>query len=162
MTYQHKPELSHLATIYRPNIFKVSDNEIYMIKDSNLKKINEILRINSQSKPFSEGIHIEPDVDKHNKNLLASMKLTTDLYRQIFDIKEVEDNFQGLFENKYKDFKKYLRKTKRKERLQKVINTSLQYSKTITNFPDEKENTNPSVDKNNHNNNENGNSNEQK
>ena len=90
------------------------------------------------------------------------MKLTTDLYRQIFDIKEVEDNFQGLFENKYKDFKKYLRKTKRKERLQKVINTSLQYSKTITNFPDEKENTNPSVDKNNHNNNENGNSNEQK
>ena len=133
-----------------------------MIKDSNLKKINEILRINSQSKPFSEGIHIEEDVDKHNKNLLTSMKLTTDLYRQIFDIKEVEDNFQGLFENKYKDFKKYLRKTKRKERLQKVINSSLQYSKTITNFSDEKENTNPSVDKNNHNNNENGNSNEQK
>lgn len=148
MNYQHKPELSHLSTIYRPNVFKVSDNEIYMIKDSNLKKINDILKVNSQSKPLSEGIHIEPDVDKHNKNLLTSMKLTTDLYRQFFDIKEVEENFQGLFENKYKEFKKYLRKTKRKERLQKIINSSLQYSKTITNFLDEKENTILSVDKN--------------
>ena len=35
MAYQYKPELAQKATFNRPNIFRVSDNEIYMIKDSN-------------------------------------------------------------------------------------------------------------------------------
>ena len=52
MAYQYKPEFAQKATFNRPNIFRVSDNEIYMIKDSNLKKINDILKYSSQTKTW--------------------------------------------------------------------------------------------------------------
>ena len=48
MAYQQRPELAQKANFYRPNIFRVSDNEIYMIKDSNLKKSSQNPSLNKQ------------------------------------------------------------------------------------------------------------------
>jgi hypothetical protein len=40
--------------ILKPNPFKISDGEIYMIKDNNLKRIHDILKNSYTAKPNEE------------------------------------------------------------------------------------------------------------
>ena len=141
MAYQQRPELAQKANFYRPNIFRVSDNEIYMIKDSNLKKINDILKYSSQTKPTSEEFCVDKDIERHNRNMVESLKTTSDLFREIFELQSVEDYFKSKIEMKYGNFKKHLKKVNRKERLQKVINSVLNENKTM-NVEEHKESKN--------------------
>lgn len=141
MAYQYKPELAQKATFNRPNIFRVSDNEIYMIKDSNLKKINDILKYSSQTRPSTEGFSVDKDIERHNKNMVESMKTTSDLFREIFELQSLEDYFKSKIEIKYGNFKKHLKKVNRKERLQKVINSVLNENKSM-NVEEHKESQN--------------------
>ena len=129
MAYQQRPELAQKANFYRPNIFRVSGNEIYMIKDSNLKKINDILKYSSQTKPTSEEFCVDKDIERHNRNMVESLKTTSDLFREIFELQSVEDYFKRKIEKKYGDFKRHLKKVYRKEKLQKVINAVLNENK---------------------------------
>ena len=86
---------------YYGNKFRVNENEVYMIKDSNLKKINDIIKLTSQTK-LPSTIIVDEELEEHNQNLIGSMKLTRELFRQIFDIKEIKQSYYSKLDKKYK------------------------------------------------------------
>ena len=61
--------------------------------------------------------------------MVESLKTTSDLFREIFELQSVEDYFKRKIEKKYGDFKRHLKKVYRKEKLQKVINAVLNENK---------------------------------
>ena len=107
------------------NLFRDFDDEIYTIKDSNQKKINDIIR-EIQNRKYVDRIHLNKDKKDHLKKIIDSTKDATDLYFNIFDIKDIRQKYKDQKENKYQDFKKFLQKSLKKEFKQKIIDSALQ------------------------------------
>ena len=107
------------------NLFRDFDDEIYTIKDSNQKKINDIIR-DVQNRKYVDKIHLNKEKKEHLKKLIDSTKEATDLYYNIFDIKNIRQKYKDQKENKYQDFKKFLQKSLKKEFKQKIIDSALQ------------------------------------
>jgi hypothetical protein len=118
----NKNDPSQFPSYLRPNIIK-SENEIYMIKDNNKNKINEILKTIHSAKNI-EKIGIDEDVKKNNESLINSITTTRDLFRKYFNIKETKKKYDDKLEKKYQSFHKYLKKRNREDYLQKGINMS--------------------------------------
>lgn len=118
----NKNDPSQFPSYLRPNIIK-SENEIYMIKDNNKNKINEILKTIQSAKNI-EKIGIDEDVEKNNESIINSIATTRDLFRKYFNIKETKKKYDDKLEQKYQSFHKYLKKRNREDYLQKGINMS--------------------------------------
>ena len=118
----NKNDPSQFPSYLRPNIIK-SENEIYMIKDNNKNKINEILKTIHSAKNI-EKIGIDEDVEKNNESIINSIATTRDLFRKYFNIKETKKKYDDKLEKKYQSFHKYLKKRNREDYLQKGINMS--------------------------------------
>lgn len=118
----NKNDPSQFPSYLRPNIIK-SENEIYMIKDNNKNKINEILKTIQSAKNI-EKIGIDEDVEKNNESIINSIATTRDLFRKYFNIKETKKKYDDKLEKKYQSFHKYLKKRNREDYLQKGINMS--------------------------------------
>ena len=118
----NKNDPSQFPSYLRPNIIK-SENEIYMIKDNNKNKINEILKTIHSAKNI-EKIGIDEDVKKNNESIINSIATTRDLFRKYFNIKETKKKYDDKLEKKYQSFHKYLKKRNREDYLQKGINMS--------------------------------------
>ena len=106
----------------RQNLIK-SENEIYMIKDSNKNKINDLFK-NVQLTNSTEKIGLDEDIEKNNKSIISSIESTRDLFRKYFNIKETKKKYDDKLEQKYQSFHKYLKKRNREDYLQKGINMS--------------------------------------
>ena len=118
----NKNDPSQFPSYLRPNIIK-SENEIYMIKDNNKNKINEILKTIQSAKNI-EKIGIDEDVEKNNESIINSIATTRDLFRKYFNIKETKKKYDDKLEKKYQSFHKYLKKRNREDYLQRGINMS--------------------------------------
>ena len=122
-------EINHLyhqnnMSIYQNNIFKDFDNEIYTIKDLNLKKISDIIR-EVQNKRDIEKPHLSIDKKEHNQKLSESMKKINELYYNIFDIKDMKKKYENQKEKKYQQFKKFINTKHKRDVLQKIVDDSL-------------------------------------
>ena len=53
-----KNEFINKPLISKPNIFRINDSEVYMIKDTNLKRINDILKNSYTAKPPNEECNV--------------------------------------------------------------------------------------------------------
>ena len=100
-----------------------SENEIYMIKDSNKNKINDLFK-NVQLSNSNQKIILDEDIEKNNKSIISSIETTRELYRKYFNIKETKKKYDDKLEQKYQSFHKYLKKRNREDYLQKGINMS--------------------------------------
>ena len=118
----NKNDPSQFPSYLRPNIIK-SENEIYMIKDNNKNKINEILKTIQSAKNIKK-IGIDEDVKENNESIINSITTTRDLFRKYFNIKETKKKYDDKLEKKYQSFHKYLKKRNREDYLQKGINMS--------------------------------------
>ena len=134
----NKNDPSQFPSYLRPNIIK-SENEIYMIKDNNKNKINEILKTIQSAKNI-EKIGIDEDVEKNNESIINSIATTRDLFRKYFNIKETKKKYDDKLEKKYQSFHKYLKKRNREDYLQKGINMS--YLRQYKNLEKESKNIN--------------------
>ena len=110
--------------IYQYNLFRDFDNEIYTIKDLNLKKISDIIR-ETQNKKDIEKPHLSIEKKEHNQKLSESMKKINELYYTIFDIKNLKQKYESQKEKKYQEFKKFIDKKNKKESLQRKIDNIL-------------------------------------
>ena len=122
-------EINHLyhqnnMSIYQNNIFKDFDNEIYTIKDLNLKKISDIIR-EVQNKRDIEKPYLSIDKKEHNQKLSESMKKINELYYNIFDIKDMKKKYENQKEKKYQQFKKFINTKHKRDVLQKIVDDSL-------------------------------------
>lgn len=141
------------------NMFRMTDNEVYMISNNNLDKAFAIVRNTSQESPKVDDIEVDEDIENHNNSIIQSLHVTRELFKDVFDIKQFKVNSQNKFMNKYKEFKKHLQNVKRKERLQKIINLS--YRKAYGIFPEKSIRPSPSTQNNQHLNQSNLNNNNQ-
>ena len=122
MSNNNRNEPLQVSNYYRQNMIKL-ENEIYMIKNSNRNKINEIIK-NVQLSNNIEKIGIDEDTEKNNKSLISSIELTRDLFRKYFHIKDIKEKYDNKLEQKYQSFNQYLKKRNREDYLQKGINMS--------------------------------------
>ena len=83
-------------------VFKVHDNEIYIIKENSIKRANEIIKKSAFVKPSSQGIKINPKEEKNNKELAMSFKETRDLWSSVYNISNVNEYFNTKMEDKFK------------------------------------------------------------
>jgi hypothetical protein len=111
------------SNYYIPNKMMKSENEIYMIKDSNKNKINELFK-KVQLTNSNEKIGLDEDIEKNNKSIISSIKSTRELFRNFFNINETKKKYDDKLEQKYQSFHKYLKKRNREDYLQKGINMS--------------------------------------
>ena len=124
MEMNHLYHQNNMNSIYQNNIFKDFDNEIYTIKDLNLKKISDIIR-EVQNKKEIEKPHLSIDKKEHNQKLSESMKKINELYYTIFDIKDMKKKYENQKEKKYNEFKRFINIRSKKDILQKVVDDSL-------------------------------------
>ena len=101
------------------NKSKITENDIFMIKDSNLKRISELIKNNQIC---SNQIPLDEDIVKNNNNLINSFEKSRKMFKKYFNIFEKKKNFDEKLERKYLSFKKYLKNVVRAEFLQKRIN----------------------------------------
>jgi hypothetical protein len=101
------------------NKSKINENDIFMIKDSNLKKISDLIKNNQIC---SNQIPLDEDIVNNNNNLLNSFEKSRKMFKKYYNIYEKRKNFDEKLERKYLSFKKYLKKVVRAEFLQKRIN----------------------------------------
>jgi len=101
------------------NKSKITENDIFMIKDSNLKKISDLIKNNQIC---SNQIPLDEDIVNNNNNLLNSFEKSRKMFKKYYNIYEKRKNFDEKLERKYLSFKKYLKKVVRAEFLQKRIN----------------------------------------
>jgi hypothetical protein len=47
----NKNEINNKNVYARGNLFKISENEIYMIKESNIRRVHDIMKNTSNAKP---------------------------------------------------------------------------------------------------------------
>ena len=109
---------------YQHNLFEDFDEEIYTIKDSNQKKIADIIR-EIQNKKDIEKPHLSQDKKEHNQKLSESMKKINELYYTIFNIKDLRKKYENQKEKKYQEFKKFINNKNKKDYLQREIDNSL-------------------------------------
>jgi hypothetical protein len=101
------------------NKSKITENDIFMIKDSNLKRISELIKNNQIC---SNQIPLDEDIVKNNNNLINSFEKSRKMFKKYYNIFEKKKNFDEKLERKYLSFKKYLKNVVRAEFLQKRIN----------------------------------------
>ena len=101
------------------NKSKITENDIFMIKDSNLKKISDLIKNNQIC---SNQIPLDEDIVNNNNNLLNSFEKSRKMFKKYYNIYEKRKNFDEKLERKNLSFKKYLKKVVRAEFLQKRIN----------------------------------------
>ena len=101
------------------NKSKITENDIFMIKDSNLKKISDLIKNNQIC---SNQIPLDEDIVNNNNNLLNSFEKSRKMFKKYYNIYEKRKNFDEKLERKYLSFKKYLKNVVRAEFLQKRIN----------------------------------------
>jgi len=101
------------------NKSKITENDIFMIKDSNLKRISDLIKNNQIC---SNQIPLDEDIVNNNNNLLNSFEKSRKMFKKYYNIYEKRKNFDEKLERKYLSFKKYLKKVVRAEFLQKRIN----------------------------------------
>ena len=101
------------------NKSKITENDIFMIKDSNLKRISELIKNNQIC---SNQIPLDEDIVKNNNNLINSFEKSKKIFKKYYNIYEKKKNFDEKLERKYLSFKKYLKNVVRAEFLQKRIN----------------------------------------
>ena len=124
MEINHMYYPNNMNSIYQNNILKDFDNEIYTIKDLNLKKISDIIR-EVQNKRDIEKPHLSIDKKEHNQKLSESMKKINELYYNIFDIKDMKKKYENQKEKKYQQFKKFINTKHKRDVLQKIVDDSL-------------------------------------
>ena len=101
------------------NKSKITENDIFMIKDSNLKRVSDLIKNNQIC---SNQIPLDEDIVKNNNNLINSFEKSRKMFKKYYNINEKKKNFDEKLERKYLSFKKYLKKVVRAEFLQKRIN----------------------------------------
>ena len=101
------------------NKSKITENDIFMIKDSNLKRISELIKNNQIC---SNQIPLDEDIVKNNNNLINSFEKSRKIFKKYYNIFEKKKIFDEKLERKYLSFKKYLKNVVRAEFLQKRIN----------------------------------------
>ena len=101
------------------NKSKITENDIFMIKDSNLKKISELIKNNQIC---SNQIPLDENIVKNNNNLINSFEKNRKIFKKYYNIFEKKKIFDEKLERKYLSFKKYLKNVVRAEFLQKRIN----------------------------------------
>ena len=101
------------------NKSKITENDIFMIKDSNLKRISELIKNNQNC---SNQIPLDEDIVKNNNNLINSFEKSRKMFKKYYNIFEKKKNFDEKLERKCLSFKKYLKNVVRAEFLQKRIN----------------------------------------
>lgn len=101
------------------NKSKITENDIFMIKDSNLKRISDLIKNNQIC---SNQIPLDEDIVNNNNNLLNSFEKSRKMFKKYYNIYEKRKNFDEKLERKYLSFKRYLKKVVRAEFLQKRIN----------------------------------------
>ena len=97
----------------------ITENDIFMIKDSNLKRISELIKTNQI---ISHQIPLDEDIVNNNNILINSFEKSRKLFKKYCNINESKKNFNEKLEKKYFSFKTYLKKVCRGEFLQKRIN----------------------------------------
>ena len=123
MEINHKYYQNNM-NIYQNNLFKDFDNEIYTIKDSNLKRISDIIR-EVQNKKDIEKPYLSIDKKEHGQKLSESMKKINELYSNIFDIKDLKKKYENQKEKKYQQFKRFINVKNKRDNLQKIMDDSL-------------------------------------
>jgi hypothetical protein len=101
------------------NKSKITENDIFMIKDSNLKRVSDLIKNNQIC---SNQIPLDEDIVKNNNNLINSFEKSRKMFKKYYNIFEKKKNFDEKLERKYLSFKKYLKNVVRAEFLQKRIN----------------------------------------
>ena len=101
------------------NKSKITENDILMIKDSNLKRVSDLIKNNQIC---SNQIPLDEDIVKNNNNLINSFEKSRKMFKKYYNIFEKKKNFDEKLERKYLSFKKYLKNVVRAEFLQKRIN----------------------------------------
>ena len=101
------------------NKSKITENDIFMIKDSNLKRVSDLIKNNQIC---SNQIPLDEDIVNNNNNLLNSFEKSRKMFKKYYNIFEKKKNFDEKLERKYLSFKKYLKNVVRAEFLQKRIN----------------------------------------
>ena len=124
MEINHKYYPNNMSSIYQNNIFKDFDNEIYTIKDLNLKRISDIIR-EVQNKKDIEKPYLSMEKKEHGQKISESMKKINELYSNIFDIKDLKKKYENQKEKKYQQFKKFINVKHKREHLQKIMDDSL-------------------------------------
>ena len=124
MEINHKYYPNNMSSIYQNNIFKDFDNEIYTIKDLNLKRISDIIR-EVQNKKDIEKPYLSMEKKEHGQKISESMKKINELYSNIFDIKDLKKKYENQKEKKYQQFKKFINVKNKRDHLQKIMDDSL-------------------------------------
>ena len=124
MEINHKYYPNNMSSIYQNNIFKDFDNEIYTIKDLNLKRISDIIR-EVQNKKDIEKPYLSMEKKEHGQKISESMKKINELYSNIFDIKDLKKKYENQKEKKYQQFKKFINAKNKRDHLQKIMDDSL-------------------------------------
>ena len=90
--------------------FKVSDNEIYMIKESSIKRIHDVMKNSYIAKPnpdcnvrlFSNfQLVLNKDSYNDNENLVDSMRSTIQNFECVFEIDNIKNYYDEKLEEKY-------------------------------------------------------------
>lgn len=85
-----------------PLSFKMSDGEIYMIRETNIKRIHDILKNSYTAKPNEEcNIILDEDLETNNKNLVDSMANTRSLFDKVYGVKKTKKDLKNKLEQKY-------------------------------------------------------------
>lgn len=87
---------------YQQNTFKIQDNEVYMIKESNIKRANEILKKSIYSKPSQKGINVSQDMQMSNALISNSLKETSELFCLLYGIEESKSYYSNKMNDKFK------------------------------------------------------------
>ena len=90
--------------------FRVSDNELYMIRENNIKRIHDILKNSFTAKPNEEcsviyilqKLILDEDLETNNKNLIDSMSKTRSLFDEVYGVSETKKKLKEKLETKYK------------------------------------------------------------
>ncbi len=72
------------------NKSKITENDIFMIKDSNLKRISELIKNNQIC---SNQIPLDEDIVKNNNNLINSFEKSRKMFKKYYNIFEKKKEF---------------------------------------------------------------------
>lgn len=82
-------------------LFRIHDNEVYIIKENNMRRANEIIKKSAFVKPFNTHLKINCNNENNNKDLAASFKETRDLWSTIHNINNVNEYFIDKMDMKF-------------------------------------------------------------
>ena len=95
------------------------ENEIYTIKDSNQKRLSDLMKV-VRDRGETPKILLGNNTKEHNKKLVDSLRDVGDLFYKVMNLRKSKENYIKGLEDKYQEFKKYSKKMTRKENRQKI------------------------------------------